>query len=293
MDYVGPGIIILDPNLNTVTTLTGLRGNVLFDPSRDWLFVAETDSNRIIVFDSTNWERLGELSTGENLGSTSSFGSGVMALSSDGRKLFLSTPTGVRIITVPGAITHFSVTASDIPSVDKPATFTVTALDNNNDTALGYTGSVQFTSSDPAAILPAMRDPDGRGWNVFSDLQDDGPADFVRDGQYHEFDHRSKQRAIGTGAGHAISLSGVPNPASPGVSFTVTVSALDALDHVAVGYTGTVHITSGDGQALLPADFTLANGTSTFTVTLKTAGSQSLTALIHLPVLSPQLLRFP
>jgi hypothetical protein len=47
------------------------------------------------------------------------------------------------------------------------------------------------------------------------------------------------------------------------------------------GYTGTVHFTSSDPQAVLPANYTFAaadNGVHTFTATLKTAASQSLTA---------------
>jgi hypothetical protein len=39
-----------------------------------------------------------------------------------------------------------------------------------------------------------------------------------------------------------------------------------------------VHISSSDPQAVLPADGTLTNGVGTFSVTLKTAGTQSITA---------------
>src|SRR5207244_139238 len=38
------------------------------------------------------------------------------------------------------------------------------------------------------------------------------------------------------------------------------------------------HFTSSDGQAALPANSTLTGGTGTFSATLKTAGTQSLTA---------------
>src|SRR5205823_5411866 len=43
-------------------------------------------------------------------------------------------------------------------------------------------------------------------------------------------------------------------------------------------YAGTVHFTSSDSQALLPANSTLTNGFKSFTATLKTAGTQSVTA---------------
>ena len=63
-----------------------------------------------------------------------------------------------------------------------------------------------------------------------------------------------------------------------GSAITVTVTALDAGNFRAGGYSGTVQITSTDGQAVLPGNSTLTNGLGTFTVTLKTAGSKTITA---------------
>src|SRR5213079_141971 len=44
------------------------------------------------------------------------------------------------------------------------------------------------------------------------------------------------------------------------------------------GFNHTVHFTSSDGSALLPADATLTSGSGTFIVALRTAGSQTITA---------------
>src|SRR6202007_1766168 len=41
---------------------------------------------------------------------------------------------------------------------------------------------------------------------------------------------------------------------------------------------GTVHFSSSDGAAVLPANSSLTNGTGTFQVTLNTTGSQTMTA---------------
>jgi hypothetical protein len=54
--------------------------------------------------------------------------------------------------------------------------------------------------------------------------------------------------------------------------------ALAQFNNVATGYTGTVHFTSSDAMAILPADSTLTAGTGTFDATLKTVGNQTLTA---------------
>jgi len=72
-------------------------------------------------------------------------------------------------------------------------------------------------------------------------------------------------------------ISGMPSSTTAGVAQTVTVTALGTDLNVLTGYTGTVHFTSYDPQAVLPADYTFTagdSGTHTFSVTLKTAGAQ-------------------
>src|SRR5207237_24707 len=62
---------------------------------------------------------------------------------------------------------------------------------------------------------------------------------------------------------------------------TFTVTAKDPYSNTATGYTGIVHFTISDAQAVLPAEYTYTAadaGQHTFSATLKTAGSRSLTA---------------
>jgi Domain of unknown function (DUF4082)/Fibronectin type III domain len=76
----------------------------------------------------------------------------------------------------------------------------------------------------------------------------------------------------------ALSASASQNA---GQAFSLTVTAKNSSGATDTGYTGTIHFTSSDIQAGLPGNFafTAANhGTYTFTVTLKTAGSQSISA---------------
>src|SRR5208283_2173781 len=63
-----------------------------------------------------------------------------------------------------------------------------------------------------------------------------------------------------------------------GTSFNFTVTAYDANNNIATGYTGTVKFTSSDSKAVLPANSTLTNGTGTFAATFKTAGNETITA---------------
>ena len=44
------------------------------------------------------------------------------------------------------------------------------------------------------------------------------------------------------------------------------------------GYGGTVHLTSSDTQGTLPGNTTLVSGVGNLTATLKTTGSQTITA---------------
>ncbi|MFI5111008.1 MAG: hypothetical protein ACHP78_19470, partial [Terriglobales bacterium] len=76
------------------------------------------------------------------------------------------------------------------------------------------------------------------------------------------------------------SFSVTPANATPtaGVAFNITVTALDNSGQVFPTYSGTVHFASSDSQFVPPTNSTITNGTGTFSVTLKTAGPQSVTA---------------
>src|SRR5262249_38527591 len=85
---------------------------------------------------------------------------------------------------------------------------------------------------------------------------------------------------LNTADWRTFQVSGFPSPTIAGAAHTVTVTALEGDGNPLLGYTGTVHFTSSDAQAGLPANYTFTaadNGTHTFTVTLKTAGTQSIT----------------
>jgi hypothetical protein len=83
---------------------------------------------------------------------------------------------------------------------------------------------------------------------------------------------------ISAPVGPSFSVSGFPTSVTAGTSGSITVTALNADGSLSTGYSGTVHFTSSDPQAVLPPDSTLTNGAGTFSVTLKTAGTQSITA---------------
>ena len=77
--------------------------------------------------------------------------------------------------------------------------------------------------------------------------------------------------------GTATGKTGTPSAQTAGTQFAVTVNAVDANWNV-VSSTDTVGITSSDANATLPSNAALAAGTASFNVTLKTAGSKTVTA---------------
>jgi flagellin-like protein len=87
------------------------------------------------------------------------------------------------------------------------------------------------------------------------------------------------QLTVNPGSAYSFKVSGFPSPVTAGATGnSVTVTAEDQEGNVATGYTGTVQITSSDTKAVLPANAKLTDGVGTFAVTLKTAGTQSITA---------------
>ncbi len=68
-----------------------------------------------------------------------------------------------------------------------------------------------------------------------------------------------------------------PASSTAGTPFSATITARDESGTLLTSYAGTLTFTSSDIQAILPAPSTLTSGTGTFTITLKTVGSETIT----------------
>jgi hypothetical protein len=84
----------------------------------------------------------------------------------------------------------------------------------------------------------------------------------------------------GSGSSRVATHFSVTAPTTASVSsfFGITVLALDASNRTVTGYSGTVHFTSSDPQAVLSGDSTLTNGAGTFSASLAGPGSETITA---------------
>jgi hypothetical protein len=197
---------------------------------------------------------------------------------------------------IPGL--HFSVTTPMwIYMASTPFTATVTALDQYNHVATGYHGTVRFSSSDHAAgaVLPAdyTFTPGDGGVHAFSGVTLVTRATSANPASLTVTDPANGAGGPGSGgtlfvidalAPISFTVTGFPSPATAGAAGTFTVTARDVYGNVSDWYQGTVHFTSTDPQAALPADYTFTyspsapsdQGVHTFTATLGTAELQAI-----------------
>ncbi len=94
------GVAILDRNFNAIENLSGIDGGIVFDPTDDILYAANSRTDQLIAYDTQTWKERYRWAIGENIAASSAFGSGVMTVSNNGNYLFLSTATGVRMFTL-------------------------------------------------------------------------------------------------------------------------------------------------------------------------------------------------
>jgi hypothetical protein len=176
------------------------------------------------------------------------------------------------------------MTVASTTPVKIPTSVVVSALDQYGNVATGYTGTVHFASSDPQAVLPAdytFTAADAGRHTFTATLNTAGTQMLsVTDTANPAF---SSQAQINVVIVVPASFEMFEEPTTTaGAAYSFTLLALDAAGNVLTGYTGTVHFTSSDAQAVLPADYTFTaadGGFHTFTAALKTAGAQSISVV--------------
>ncbi len=201
---------------------------------------------------------------------------------------------------VAGVATHLVVSGVENPyPAGTWGSVTVTAADAFGNTDPRYHGTVHFASSDAAAMLRPDYTfiPTDAGTHTFSTyfvvigkipmphpaiiLQTAGTQSVTVTDAADSLTGTQSGIVVTPGTAASLSVSGLTSPRAAGAPGTVTVKALDAYGNTATGYTGTIQFASSDPAASLPADHTFTGadaGTHTFTVTLETYGTQSVTA---------------
>jgi probable HAF family extracellular repeat protein len=182
-------------------------------------------------------------------------------------------------ITVSVATSHFSVTVPSTVTTGIAFNITVTALDATNNTVTSYSGTVHFTSTDGQATLPVDSTLANGAGTFSATLKILGNQTITAtDTATASVTGISNAISVGSAAPTHLSVISPSFGASPGISLSVSVTALDAANNPATAYSGTIHFTSTDALASLPANSTLTSGTGTFSATLNTVGTQTITA---------------
>ena len=285
---VGSGLLILNSQFQEVNFLQGLTGGVAFDPTKDAMYAVNPSTGEIVTYNTDTWAVQSQMAVGETTTAGQVFGNGMMTVSSNDQWLFLATPSGVReysLIGNPNPATHLAITGgSGSPTAGAAVTLTISALDQYNNVATSYTGTVHFASSDPQAVLPAnyTYTAADAGVHTFTfTFKTAGPQTLtVDDIQNPSQLYLDVQVPVTPGALATFSVS-APTPDPTGYPISTTFSARDAYNNIITNYTGSIHVTSSDSIATLPANYTFTasnEGVATLPVTINTAGNQTIKA---------------
>jgi subtilase family serine protease len=175
----------------------------------------------------------------------------------------------------------FKLTASSPQTAGKSFSLTVTAISPSGTTDTSFTGSIDFTSTDPQASLPGTSSLDDGTATFTVTLKTAGSQTITAtDTSNTAITGTTSAISVSPAAASKFVLSGLPSTVTAGVAQSFKVTAEDPYGNVATGYTGTVKFTSSDAKATLPGNsqFTSSNqGVQSFSVTFATAGTQSLT----------------
>ena len=209
------------------------------------------------------------------------------------------TGTESGIVVTPGPVASLEVGTISTLVIGGPGTpaggaeyFNVFPSDAFGNFATSYTGTINFSSTDPQAVLPASYTFAGDGVVQHFDfsLRTAGTQTVTATDSVSPKLSGSVGYSISAALPVRFTVSG-PATATAGVAQNATVTVRDAFGNVVPGfrdlfgglingYTGTVTFSSTDLQAGLPTSYTFTPadaGVHTFSVTLKTAGLQSIT----------------
>jgi hypothetical protein len=187
---------------------------------------------------------------------------------------------------VPAALNNFAFATPPSVPAGTPFSFSITARDRFGNVEPGYTGTVHFSAEvqDPQATVPAdyTFTAADAGTHSFTATLTKTQTDFLvpvltaTDTATRLTS--SAQINVTPLAATALTMSGLPSPLVAGAPSVVIVSAVDVFGNLATGYTGTIHFSSSDPRASLPADFTFSpfnRPLQGFNIALDTAGTQS------------------
>jgi hypothetical protein len=256
-------VTALDPFNNAATSYTGTI-----------TMFSSTDSNAGFVPSAST------LTSGVGTFTTTLRTAGGQSVSAIDQASLNLVVTSKNILVSAGSATHLATIG--VPASTSAGTgfrFTVTALDQFNNTDTAYAGTVALSSSDGSASFVPTSKTLVSGVGAFTaTLATAGSQTLsANDTVASSITGSSNTVSVIAGAATHFAIIGTPGSVSAGTPFSFTVTAEDSFNNTAGSYAGTVEFSSSDTHASLPLPSTLSAGVGTFSATLVTAGSQTLT----------------
>jgi FG-GAP-like repeat len=212
---------------------------------------------------------------------THSFSGSVRLVTLGDRTVTVASPlmtSSTSTVTVTPTVSKLAIGAPTATTAGDTFNVTVTAIDQLGGVGTGYSSTIHFSSSDVQAGLPAdytFTRADA-GVHTFSVTFNSAGSKFLSATEVGGTITGRAFVTVSPAAASSFMLAG--SGGSIGVARPITIVARDIYGNFAAGYTGTVHFTSSDPSAVLPADTALVNGSATVNVTFMTVGTQTITA---------------
>jgi hypothetical protein len=177
-------------------------------------------------------------------------------------------------------VTHFTLTTTASVVAGIPFNISITALNSINQTLAGYDGTVTFTSSDAGFVNPGPVTLKGGVAQIQATLGTGGTQTIAATDTEHSSWTGSGSFAVTVVSHLSITpLSITPTaPVVSGLPIAIAVTAQTSTNQTVIGDNDTVSFTSSDPAFVNPGPLTLSSGTGVTTVTLETAGTQTITA---------------
>ena len=172
------------------------------------------------------------------------------------------------------AFTHFAITTPASVTAGQAFSVGVVAVDSLGNILTNYHGTVHFSSSDAVAGLPLDSTLTNGAALLSATFKTSGSQTLTASDAAAGI---NVSAAVIVSAASAIRFSVNTASATVAGGLAVTVSAFDSFNNVVTTYSGTVHFSSSDVQAVLPPDATFSGGIGYFGAIVKTVGNQTIT----------------
>lgn len=193
---------------------------------------------------------------------------------------FSSTSNAIAVKASTATVTSFTISGFPATTAGAAKSFTVTARDASGQIVSGYTGTIQFSSSDVKAGLPASYTftAADAGTHTFTATLKTAGTQTITATDIASATVKGNQSGIVVSAAAASKfVVSAPATVTQGSGFKFTITARDAYGNIATGYRGTIRLTSSDSK-VRSTDYTFTKkdaGVHQFSATMSSLGVQS------------------